>query len=223
MFTDTGGTTPVVANNDVIVRMANKAGGALFQGITSPLYKTALVNGNSAGAFVSNAYSQRTADQTLASFISASAYTLIVVVRINNVVATGTTYNTVFPIFGDVFQRISLGYSTASGGSFVGYQLDTSAAEDYAINSGHGQNTWYVVTMQKTGGTMRVRVNQGLWANVSTNNLIATNGLMVLGDLGGVIAGDVDYLHFAVYNSAIADADIDDVELYLATTAGITL
>ena len=151
-----------------------------------------------------------------------SAKTIIAAVRINSANTSGgaNPYSNA-AIVSD--QSLYLGlYFYRSGASDIVFQAysyggknDVAAA---TVTGGLGQ--WVVVTYKHGGGNILIRINGAqIGSPVAAGNTSVMTGLMRMGSNNN---GN-DMIQLALYNTAVADADILEVERYFGGKCGVVI
>lgn len=226
LWQDTAGTSPANTAGQSVKRWDNKASaGKSFQSSTGMTLQTAVVNGNNTCRSTSDG-GQRLESTTsggvtdpLSSYITASAATMTVVLRSASITATGTAYNTSASPVQDAGGYFGLLAATTAD-RYIAYNYDGTT--DYG-SVAETLNAFAVVTIQHTGGNMRIRVNRGSWTTFTSGNTTSLAGRLYVGNGNGITPAVFDIQSFAIYNTVLSTGDLDGQEDYLASLAGITL
>jgi hypothetical protein len=200
LFTDTGRTTGVLADNDVIKGVTDKSGGAkhLSEATNGPAFKPAAQNGRSLALF------DGTNDiLTSASYTQAQPLTLFIAGQIVAYEAGATTELI------DANTNRAIIYAT--NGGFWGYSnasaQDTTTARDLNFNV-------FGAVLSGAASSLRLNGTTISTANPGTSGFSTT---LFLGRDSATAFYNVRYGEVLVYNRVLADGEIAGVERYLRT------
>jgi hypothetical protein len=238
MFTDNG-TANVSADTDLIRTAADASAETnllMYQGTSGnrPAYRTGVINGKSIARFgLADHFQSGTATATgggvqtggsnLSDFISASAATVVCVVKATAVRADqGAWFNNDRIFWAGASFYFALGVYRSGGLDYFGF-VNRDATTDSAVVS-HTQDTMVVLGMKHESGNIKIRANGGSWVTTASGDTSNLGVSILVGDTGaGGGSTEMDMAHLAFWQTALSDADLLEVEKYLGDTVGITI
>jgi hypothetical protein len=156
---------------------------------------------------------------TIGSFISASAYTLFVVVKAASIALSSSNSWQNHGIIADNAQYFGLYLSTNFGASIYNWGgSDDHADVPYAASS------WARFQARHASGNLVLSKNGGSESSVASNNTEATAGMSLLGvndydSMTGALNGDIAEI-FGV-NTVLSNSDRANVDAYLTARFGL--
>lgn len=220
LFTDTGRTTPVASDGDLIKGIADKSGGGrhLSEGTNPPTWKTAILNTRSVGRFDG---SSNVLTSAAAAFAFGTGATVIAVTK--QTTAPGSRY----VVSGDgdhlMITNGANGQIVWGGSQNVGYSLIQSAnflAGSFGIVAGTFDTTLAAaseVNAWRNGTAFTTRTS----SQENTGNVLATQ--MSLGATptpGSFWNGDI--AEVLIYNAVCSSANLNYIGNYLAAKYALT-
>lgn len=184
--------------------------------------KSAIVVGDPTGFM-----SLRTASTTppASTVFTASTKLILAVVKVTAAVAFGGTINNSDGIVSDS-DRLFWGLhfyevSGPTGDITAGAHNYSGGTQSVSVT--FPRDEWVVVTMSHQSGRLRLRVNGGAWATISSGNSDYIGGSLHVGDSTFSTARRFEIAHIAIANTAQTDAAISAVERWMAGQLGVSL
>lgn len=208
MRQDSGGTGAVASASDPVGWWQSKAGdGAVVTQATAGLRPTyQIVSGKNVVRFDATD-DKLTGDATInAGLSTGSGYTVVLVMS-----TTGSGW------------VINLGGPSVAWIAFGGTQMRWYSNASFISAGALPQSTVAVFSAKGpmgSTGTFRVR-KDGIEVTSASETTIAASGTVTIGDNGA--ANAMDITHIFVINREMADAELLELETYLASTAGLTI
>lgn len=198
------------------------------------LYKIAIVNGKSVIRFdgVDDRYfSQNASGGSIASpapvgdFLAASAKTFVAALSIVGADANQANVYQNDAVFEDSggYTGLMVSNVDASNVRLHAYNYDGNSD---AATVDIAKSTWCVVAYKHDGTDVKVKVNGGSWSSVAsgaTNGWSPTTSALVFGGNYQTRRLEFDLAHAAFYNTAVSDADVDDLIKWMAAEIGVSL
>lgn len=213
LFTDTGRTTPVASDADVIKGVTDKSGTAhhLSEATNGPQYKVNIQNSKSVGRF------DGSNDLLTSASISADASVSLYIVAKKT--AASAASKAVFGFNGSNNSQIF--GNTAVHATHWLYFADSGAG---VPDLGGTVTNWSVVGgVYASAASVTYYVNGTAASAFNPNDDYSTATTVSLGAADGLNFGDYDIGEVLYYTTAHADVDRDAIESYLGTKWNITV
>lgn len=201
--------TESYVDNDAVGTLTDKSGNSrnLTQGTAGakPTFKTSIVNGKSVYRFDGGDYATGAA---ISSFISNSAYTIMVVFKASSIGTNGASYAN-NRVFADSAAYFGLFLKT-TGPSAIAYNWDGS---DDNVSATISTGTFYLATMRHSSGTLYLQINQNTEVSIASGNTQVMTGNFNLGGSGvasSYLTGDIAEL--VIWNTSLSGANISGLQ-----------
>lgn len=215
----TNGTSIITANNKI-----DPDNGVIE--VSSAKLKTPAVNGQSSLLLNTPAGRMDTwgkvASVPVSSFLTSTTKLVVVGAKVTTAVAADGS-----PWFDDSLFCDASGYFGLQFSNEGGPGLFTARAFNYVAGAQEVTRTfaageWAVFTFSHQSGQLRLRVNGGAWATVSSGATATMGGTGLVGYSRAGTGRVVEIAHIVTVNTAQNDAGISAVEHWMALDVGIT-
>lgn len=114
-------------------------------------------------------------------------------------------------------------FVTEDSGVISARASNIPASQNHRIDLPIGRDTWVVLTASHQSGSLRLRVNGGAWATVSSGSTeTLSQSPYVMSNSNATPSSEITIAHIFSANTAQTDAAISAVEHWVANDVGIT-
>lgn len=111
------------------------------------------------------------------------------------------------------------GYKSGSDCVLRGLNV-VSGFVNVEVNQTLPLNTWVVIEIRHVGGRLKLRVNNGTFADIAAGNTVVTTDNITFGDS---TSGEYSFAQIAFYNAARTEAEIANVATWMGAKVGLTI
>lgn len=202
---------------------AGGSGSRALTEATNPPTAGSALNGYGVAAFA-RASSQKMANATaISSFVTASAWSAWALVRVTDVVtdsapAAGYENEAIVGDSGSYWACCL----RSTGPKAMAYQYGATA---YASEATFATGAWALLQFRYNGSITQSRVNGGAWADsaAATDIGVTTGTLKIGNNWNGTAFVNLSIADLALINSALLDADFDNVKSYVNSRYALSL